>query len=285
MPYEEGFIESLNFSRNGKLIIASGGRGGKSGNVVGWEVESGRRVLNVGEEQDTILTSDLSADQSIVAIGGTNKLVKVFDLATNEILYKIKKHSEWVTQVSFSPDGILLATADRNGGLFVWEAKTGNPFYSLEGHKEEITSLSWRADGNVLLSASEEGAVRTWEMINGKQVKTWNAHSGGTLSAHYAPNGTIVTSGRDKSVKFWDGEGKGLHTISDLSDIVMEARLSHDGTKIIAGDWSGQVFVWNAKDGKKMGSLSSNPPMIEDRVKTTEKNLVSIRSNLETSSK
>ena len=61
----------------------------------------------------------------------------------------------------------------------------------------------------------------------------------------------------------------------------MEARLSHDGTKIIAGDWSGQVFVWNAKDGKKMGSLSSNPPMIEDRVKTTERNLVSIRSNLE----
>ena len=160
------------------------------------------------------------------------------------------------------------------------EAKTGNPFYSLEGHKEEITSLSWRADGNVLLSASEEGAVRTWEMINGKQVKTWNAHSGGTLSAHYAPNGTIVTSGRDKSVKFWDGEGKGLRTISDLSDIVMEARLSHDGTKIIAGDWSGQVFVWNAKDGKKMGSLSSNPPMIEDRVKTTER-ICFIRSNLE----
>ena len=102
LPYEEGFIESLNFSRNGKLIIASGGRGGKSGNVVGWEVESGRRVLNVGEEQDTILTSDLSADQSIVAIGGTNKLVKVFDLATNEILYKIKKHSEWVTSILFT---------------------------------------------------------------------------------------------------------------------------------------------------------------------------------------
>ena len=177
LPYDEGFIESMNFSRNGKLIIASGGRGGKSGNVAGWDVETGRRVLNVGEEQDSILTADISADQSLVVIGGTNKLVKVFDLATNEILYKIKKHSEWVTQVSFSPDGILLATADRNGGLFVWEARTGNPFYTLDGHKQEITSLSWRADGNVLLSSSEEGAVRTWEMINGKQVRTWNAHS------------------------------------------------------------------------------------------------------------
>ena len=266
LSYEEGFIESMNFSRNGKLVIASGGRGGKSGNVAGWDIETGRRVLTVGEEQDSILSADISADQSLVAIGGTNKLIKVFDLATNEILYKIKKHSEWVTQVAFSPDGILLATADRNGGLFVWEAGTGNPFYTLDGHKQEITSLSWRADGNVLLSASEEGAVRTWEMINGKQVRTWNAHSGGTLSAHYAQNGNIVTAGRDKTVKFWDGNGKALRTISGFADIVMETRLSHDGSKIIAGDWTGKVGVWNSADGKHLGDLNANPPTLETRI-------------------
>ena len=266
LSYEEGFIESMNFSRNGKLVIASGGRGGKSGNVAGWDIETGRRVLAVGEEQDSILSADISADQSLVAIGGTNKLIKVFDLATNEILYKIKKHSEWVTQVAFSPDGILLATADRNGGLFVWEAGTGNPFYTLDGHKQEITSLSWRADGNFLLSASEEGAVRTWEMINGKQVRTWNAHSGGTLSAHYAQNGNIVTAGRDKTVKFWDGNGKALRTISGFADIVMETRLSHDGSKIIAGDWTGKVGVWNSADGKHLGDLNANPPTLETRI-------------------
>ena len=280
LPYEDGFIESMNFSRNGKLVIASGGRGGKSGNVVGWDIETGRRVLTVGEEQDTILSADLSADQSLVAIGGTNKLIKVFDLATNEILYKIKKHSEWVTQVSFSPDGILLATADRNGGLFVWEARTGNPFYTLDGHKQEITSLSWRADGNVLLSASEEGAVRTWEMINGKQVRTWNAHSGGTLSAHYAQNGNIVTAGRDKTVKFWDGNGKGLRTISGFADIVMESRLSHDGSKIIAGDWTGKVGIWNSADGKHLGDLNANPPSLETRVTLSSEQLAQDQASL-----
>jgi WD40 repeat protein len=283
LAYEEGFIESLTFSRNGKLIIASGGRGGKSGNVVGWNVETGRRVLTVGDEQDSVLTTDISADQSLVAIGGTSKLIKVFDLATNEILYKIKKHSEWVTQVAFSPDGILLATADRNGGLYVWEAKTGNPFYSLVGHKQEITSLSWRADGNVLLSASEEGAVRTWEMINGKQVKTWNAHSGGTLSAHFAQNGNMVTAGRDKSVKFWDGNGKALQTIKGFSDIVMEARLSHDGSKIIAGDWTGKVGIWNSTDGKSIGELNPNPPTLESRISLAKTKLVDDQNSLKKS--
>jgi WD40 repeat protein len=281
LPYPEGFIESLAFSRNGKLIIAGGGRGGKSGRVVAWEVESGKRLLTMGEEYDTILSADLSPDQSLVAIGSPSKLIKVYDVASNEILYEIKKHSEWVTQVAFSPDGVLLATADRNGGLHIWEAQTGNPFYSLDGHKEEITDLSWRADSNVLASASEEGAVRTWEMNNGKQVKTWNAHGDGTLSIFFDSKGNIVTSGRDKMVKLWKGDGQAIRTIKDFKDIVMEVCYSFDGSRVIAGDWTGHVSIWNSSTGKKIADLSANPPELETRVKlavTTERNAL---TNLE----
>ena len=266
LPYPEGFIESLTFSRNGKIVLASGGRGGKSGRVAGWDLKTGKRILTLGEEYDTILTADLSADQSLVAIGGPSKVVKVFDLASGEILYQIKKHSEWVTQVQFSPDGVLLATGDRNGGLHVWEARTGNAFYTLDGHKKAITDLSWRADSNVLLSASEDTSVRIWEMINGKQARTWNAHGIGTLSAHYDQKGKITTAGRDKTVKYWDGDGKALKTLGRFEEIAMETRLSHDGSRIIAGDWSGEISVWQTSDGKKVGSLGGNPPELATRL-------------------
>ncbi|HAY74855.1 MAG TPA: hypothetical protein DCY32_04205 [Opitutae bacterium] len=285
LPYPEGFIESLTFSRNGELVLASGGKGGKSGTVAAWRVQTGERVLTLGNEQDSILTASISPDQSLVAIGGTSKLVKVFDLASGEVLYQIKKHSEWVTQVSFSPDGILLASADRNGGLHVWEAGTGNPFYSLIGHKAEITDLSWRADGNVLLSASEDGGIRTWEMINGKSVKTWTAHSAGILSAHFDEKGQVVSSGRDKTVKLWDQNGKGIRTVSGFKDIVMEARLSHDGAKIISGDWSGEIKVWNSADGKLLRTLSGNPPSIESRIAQARSFLEKSRNDYETSNR
>ena len=258
-----------------------GGRGGKSGRVAAWEVESGKRVLTMGEEYDAILTADLSADLSLLAIGSTSKLVKVYDVASNELLYEIKKHSEWITQVAFSPDGILLATADRNGGLHIWEAETGNPFYTLDGHKEGITDLSWRADSNILVSASEEGAVRTWEMINGKQTKTWNAHPDGTLSADFDPKGRIVTSGRDKMVKLWQGDGKAISTINDFKDIVLEVCYSHDGSRVIAGDWTGQVSVWNSSDGKKIGELNANPPELITRIADTKKRLDQTKIELE----
>jgi chromosome segregation ATPase len=241
--------------------------------MVAWDVKTGRRLLAMGEEYDTILASDVSADQSLIALGGPAKRVKVYDLASGEILHNIKKHSEWVTALSFSPDGVLLATGDRNGGLHVWEAQSGNLFYTLAGHKKAITGLSWRADSNLLASASEDGSIRTWEMFNGKQVKTWTAHGGGALSVDFDKKGNLVTAGRDKTVKLWNPSGAAIRTISGFPEMVMEARYSHDGSRVIAGDWTGAVSVWNAADGKKQGDLSASPPTIASRISSALKSV------------
>ncbi len=270
LPYPEGFLESLSFSRNGLLLFGGGGRGGKSGRMAIWEVKTGRRLLTIGEEYDTVLASDASADLSLVALGGPAKRVKVYEVSTGEILHNIKKHSEWVTAISFSPDGVLLATGDRNGGLYVWEARSGNLFYTLNGHQKAITGLSWRGDSNVLASGSEEGSVRVWEMFNGKQVRALGGHGGGTLSVDFDKKGNLVTAGRDKTVKVWNAGGTVTRTISGFPDIVMEARFTHDGSRVVAGDWNGAIGVWNVADGKKEGDLVANPPSLVMRLTSAE---------------
>ena len=268
LPYPEGFAESLAFSKNGSLLLASGGKGGKSGQVVAWDIPSGRRILTLGQEKDSILSVDINPDQSLIAIGGTSKIIKVFELGSGQVLYQIKKHSEWVTKVAISPDGILMATGDRNGGLYIWEAETGNLFYNLSGHQGEITDLSWRADGNILLSSSEDGTLRMWEMIGGSLVKDWEAHPNGVLSSHFDKNANILSSGRDKKVIYWDNNGNKITTISGFEDIVTEARFTQDGLKVIASDWLGNITVWNPLNGEKTGTLRANPPTIETRLNT-----------------
>ena len=280
LPYPEGFAESLAFSKNGSLLLASGGKGGKSGQVVAWDIQSGRRMITLGQEKDSILTTDINPDQSLIAIGGTSKIVKVFDLGSGEVLYAISKHSEWVTQVAISPDGILMATGDRNGGLHIWEVETGNPFYTLSGHQAEITDLSWRSDGNILLSSSEDGTLHTWEMISGKKIKDWEAHPGGVLSAHFDKKANIISSGRDKRVVYWDNNGKEITTISGFKDIVTESRFSQDGQRIVAAEWTGNITVWNPLDGKQYGSLQSNPPSIKKRIRAYELKLSQVQQRI-----
>ena len=266
LPFERGFIESLTFSRNGQLLIAGGGRGGKVGGMVAWDIKTGRQRMTLGKEYDTVLAADMMADLTTVALGGPGKRIKMFELPTGEPLYNIKKHSDWVMAVSFSPDTVLLATGDRNGGLHVWESFTGNLFYTLNGHGDDITQLSWRLDSNVLASASEDGTVRLWEMINGKQVKSWTAHSGGTLSVQFNHNGDLVTVGRDKQVKIWDQNGKQKRAIKGFKSIPLEAVFTHDSKRVIVGEWNGSVTVWDAANGKPLGELSANPPTLAKRL-------------------
>ena len=266
LPFNGGFIESLTFSRNGQLLIAGGGRGGKAGGMVAWDVKTGRQLMALGKEYDTVLAADMMADLSTVVLGGPGKRIKMFELPTGEPLYNIKKHSDWVMAVSFSPDTVLLATGDRNGGLLVWESFTGNLFYTLNGHGDDITRLSWRLDSKILASASEDGTVRLWEMINGKQVKSWTAHGGGTLSVQFNHNGDLVTVGRDKQVKIWDQNGKLKRAIKGFKSIPLEAVFTHDNNRVIVGEWNGSVTVWDAANGKPLGELSANPPTLAKRL-------------------
>ena len=273
LPYGEGFIESLKFSSNGSLLVAGGGRGGKSGRVIAWDIKTGRKVLNVGQEFDTVLSADITADQTTVAIGSPSKRVKLHDTADGEILHNIKKHSEWVTAVSFSPDGVLLATGDRNGGVHVWEAFSGNLFYTLNGNKGAITGITWRSDSNIVATASEDGSVRLFVMTNGREVKSWTGHGGGTLSIHFARNGQLVTCGRDRQVKVWAQDGKQIKVLKGFSDLPLEVAFTHDAKRVIVGDWPGNVTVWDVETAKQVGILSANPPSLAQRLDAGEKHV------------
>jgi len=271
LPFGEGQPWDLKFSRTGKLLLAAGGHGAKSGRVVLWNVESGERVTTLGEEYDTVLAADISPDQSKVALGGPTRLVKIHSTKTGEAEHKLKKHTDWVTAVAFSPNGEFLATADRNGGVVIWDPDNGQELFATVGHKTAVTSLSWRDDSRVVASSSEDGSVKLWETSEGKQARTWNAHSGGAMCVAYSHEGNAVTCGRDGVVTTWSGDGSKLKSCDFFGETALRCAFSHDGARLIATDFAGRVAVWNAANGKRLGELDANPPMLPDQLAAAQR--------------
>lgn len=271
VPFEHGQINCIKFSRNGKLLLVAGGRGGQSGKAVLYKVETGEKVLEIGDaESDAILAADLAADQTQIAVGGPGKIIRVYATTDGKVLREIKKHTDWVTAVEYSPDGVLLATGDRNGGLYVWEAYTGREFFTLRGHTGMITDLSWRDDSNVLASSSEDTTIKLWEMENGGNIKNWGAHGGGATSVRFSHDGKIASTGRDKVTKLWDQNGAALKSFEPFPDLGLRVAVTHDNNKVIAGDWSGQVKTWAVADGKSLAILDANPLPMAERLKQAE---------------
>lgn len=265
LAFPEGIPNVVRFSRSGGLLMAGGGHGAAKGRVVVWNVKTGERVFEVGDELDAVLGADISADQTRIALGGSNKIVRIFSTADGALQSEIKKHTDWVYCTCFSPDGVLLCTGDRNGGVHVWEAATGREFLTLSGHTAAITGISWRGDSNIVATTSEDGTIKLWEMENGGMVKNWNAHGGGSQGVWFTRDGRLVSVGRDRVAKLWDQNGGMQKQFDAFSDIALRVTYCDETNRVIAGDWTGAINVWNA-DGTKVGSLTANPPTIKERL-------------------
>lgn len=271
LPYEYGQVNSLKFSRNAKYLLAAGGRGGSIGRAVLFNVETGEKVTEVGSsENDAILAADLSPDQTLIAVGTPTKMIRIYNTADGTVAREIKKHTDWVTAVEFSPDGVLLATGDRNGGLFVWESNTGREFHTLRGHTAMITDVSWRIDSNVLASGSEDTTIKLWEMENGGNIKNWGAHGGGVQSVRYSMDGRIASVGRDRVAKLWDGNGAVQKQFEAFPDLALRVAVTHDNSKVVAGDWSGLVKSFATADAKVVAAFDTNPLPLPERLKAAE---------------
>lgn len=270
--YQPGDVK---FSRNGKLLVVGGGHAAKAGRVMVFDVTTGERIITVGggQEFDAALGADISPDQSKIAFGGPSRIVKVFSTKDGSVLFKMKKHTDWVTAVAFSPNGEWLATGDRNGGITIWDADNGLEIHTTAGHRVGVTALSWRGDSKLLASSSEDGSIKVWEMNDGKQVRTWNAHKDGALCVSYTHDGRVVTCGRDNQITAWNGDGSKSKSFEFTNELPVRVTFSHDGGRVVATDWAGKVTVWDSKSGKAIGELAANPPTIAEQVTIAQQRL------------
>ena len=260
LAFSEGEPHVLRFSRDGRLLLAAGGRPVQSGRVVLYEVVTGKRVAEVADELDTIIAADLSPDQTKIAIGGTNRLVKVFSTATGKLLYQMDRHTDWVTALEFSPDGKQLATGDRSGGIHLWDTASGGILLSLSSHKESVNALSWRSDSKILASAGEDGKIIWWDTAGGWAGSTkagshtlprpngvYGTMPNGVLAVHFGPKGNLLSAGRNLGAILWDIHVKEIKRFMTAPSIPTSVAISHDGNFLICGDASGQIHMHAVK--------------------------------------
>ena len=79
----------------------------KKGLAVAFDVKTGDRLFEVGNEYDVALAADISPDRTLGRPWRTGKVVRVYRTDDGELAYEARKHTDWITAVRFSPDGVL----------------------------------------------------------------------------------------------------------------------------------------------------------------------------------
>src|SRR5262249_52955809 len=142
---------------------------------------------------DRIWAGAFSRDGKLIATGGKDKTVRLWDAATGEPVGEPLKVPEPVDFVAFSPDGQTLLTDGNDGTAWLWNVKTrqavGEPFR----HATQAMynpSLSFSQDSKTVLSGGGLGGLRPrlWDAATGQPRGPYLRGDGGFRTV-FSPNG------------------------------------------------------------------------------------------------
>jgi hypothetical protein len=113
----------------------------------------------VGLERPAVL----STSGALIAAGGRNGQVAVWNYSSRELLKVFKAHSSVVFGVALSPDWRVLATGGSDSVIHLWDTQSFQLERHLRGHRGQVWNLRFPDDGSYLASASMDQSVKLWQ--------------------------------------------------------------------------------------------------------------------------
>ena len=243
-PEQHGHtISGLALADGGNVLISSS----LDGAVCVWDLDGkggGRPRLRLEGHDGAVQALALSPDQRILATGGADRKVRLWDWRAGKQIAELAGHDEQIGILAFSPDGRLLASGAWNGGLWLWQGElfaSGSP---LRGHTERVRGLVFSPDGKTLASSSIDRSIRLWDMPNGR-VRVLNGHEASVRHLVFSPDGSLLSSSStDRTARLWDVASGELRALRRYDAIVTVSAFSADGKFLAVGGWDKLVHVY-----------------------------------------
>ncbi|KAG6813079.1 hypothetical protein H0H92_014138 [Tricholoma furcatifolium] len=153
---------------------------------------------------------------------GADKLIKLWDTNSGEILRTFDGHTEGISDVAWSSDGDYIASASDDKTIIIWSLELGAAARTLIGHTNFVFCLNYNPSSNLLVSGGYDETVRVWDVARGS--KAFFKLSLTSLNMFHA--------------------GKSLKVLPAHSDPVTAVSFNHDGTLIVSCAMDGLMYCY-----------------------------------------
>ncbi|MBW4465625.1 MAG: NACHT domain-containing protein [Pegethrix bostrychoides GSE-TBD4-15B] len=225
----------------------------------------------------------LSPDNMLLATGGNNRTVCLWQIATGQKLFSLSGHTGWICAVIFSPDGKLLASSSMDQTIRLWDTQTGDCLQVLVGHTDVIWSLAFSPDGQWLASGSDDYTIKIWQTATGESVQTLREHTDQVkvvASATLSGRQIFASGSDDCTIKIWDAAtGECLDTLPEQPVLVKALAISPHGL-LASGGADCQFQLWDLTIGRRLStSIQCHYPILSLRFNPSGDRMLSAGAN------
>jgi WD40 repeat protein len=196
-----------------------------------WDLKSGKQIGDDWRdgEDEKVYTIALSPNCRVIASGGSDRKVRLWDIETGKVIAKWTGHSDIVWRVCWSTDGEHLVSGSNNGMVRVWD---------VAGRSKAVGSINLRA-----------------------------GHNDVTVTAvMYSPDMTMIATSRlnDHAIRIWASETcKLLSTVTGKhKDVVFSLAWTSDQKKLISGSQKGQIRVFDTTTWRQTTLLRGHQDIV-----------------------
>lgn len=143
-------------------------------NFVTGELKKSWKNLHVGP----VSCLEVSAASGILASGGTDSLIRLWDFDNQICKGSLKGAQGVVSAIKFHPNEDIVVAAGDDATIHAWSLDTREVVKSFPGHISKVTSISFSFDGKFLVSSSRDKVLILWDFDNAKQLRTVPVYEG-----------------------------------------------------------------------------------------------------------
>lgn len=173
-------------------------------------------VSNLRGHTDIIETIAFSPGGQLLASGGQDYGIRLWDLPSGKNLKVLPGHSDWINKVIFHPEGNILASASDDKTIKLWDIASGELINSFSGHTFWVKDLVFSSRGDTLISGSVDKTVRYWDIKGGETLLVLDFPFDVEALALHPRYQVLAVGLNDGSVSLFDQKGNFLKSFSSL---------------------------------------------------------------------
>lgn len=247
-------VRTVCFSPHG-LSLASGGM---DATIKFWDVHTGSCFKSVQGYRCTVKSVRWSS--RLIATAGDDWLVHLRDTKTGKILHTLRKHTNSVNSLCFSPDGQILATGGADHNIHIWDVTSGEWISTLHGHPYTIHSIQFSPNGFILAGANHDHTIQLWDLRSDEILNSLKGHSDGVRCLAFRPDSQQLASGSDDhTIRLWDLETGTIQNILEGHNYCVSS-VSYDpkGDILVSGSHDWTLRMWDIHTGECLKILEGH---------------------------